>query len=31
VDYLVDADLREAVRAEFEAAGGPLDVPHYFD
>jgi amidohydrolase len=30
-DYLADADLREAVRAEFEAAGGSLDVPHYFD
>jgi amidohydrolase len=31
VDYLADADLREAVHAEFAAAGGPLDVPAYFD
>jgi amidohydrolase len=31
VDYLADADLREAVHAEFAAAGGPLDVPTYFD
>jgi amidohydrolase len=31
VDYLADADLREAVHAEFAAAGGPLDVPSYFD
>jgi hypothetical protein len=31
VDYLADADLRAAVREEFEAAGGPLDVEHYFD
>jgi metal-dependent amidase/aminoacylase/carboxypeptidase family protein len=25
-DYLADADLREAVHAEFEAAGGTVDV-----
>jgi amidohydrolase len=31
VDYLADAELREAVHAEFDAAGGPLDVPAYFD
>jgi metal-dependent amidase/aminoacylase/carboxypeptidase family protein len=31
VDYLADAELREAVHAEFAAAGGPLDVPRYFD
>jgi amidohydrolase len=31
VDYLADPGLREAVYAEFAAAGGPLDVPHYFD
>jgi amidohydrolase len=31
VDYLADAELREAVSAEFAAAGGPLDVPAYFD
>lgn len=31
VDYLADATLREAVHAEFAAAGGPLDVPGYFD
>ena len=31
VDYLTDAGLREAVHKEFAAAGGPLDVPHYFD
>jgi hypothetical protein len=30
-DYLADADLRAAVHTEFTAAGGPLDVPHYFD
>ncbi len=30
VDYLADAALREAVHAEFAAAGGPLDVPSYF-
>ncbi|GAA5126048.1 M20 family metallopeptidase [Pseudonocardia adelaidensis] len=31
VDYLADAALRDAVHAEFAAAGGPLDVPTYFD
>jgi amidohydrolase len=31
VDYLADADLRKAVHAEFAAAGGPLDVPSYFE
>ncbi|WP_219413352.1 M20 family metallopeptidase [Pseudonocardia nigra] len=30
-DYLADADLRAAVHAEFDAAGGPLDVPRFFD
>lgn len=30
-DLLHDAGLREAVAAEFAAAGGPLDVPGYFD
>ena len=30
-DYLADAALREAVHAEFAAAGGPLDVPSFFD
>ncbi|MEU5846004.1 M20 family metallopeptidase [Saccharopolyspora shandongensis] len=30
VDYLADADLRQAARAEFEAAGGALDVATYF-
>jgi hypothetical protein len=31
VDYLADAELRDAVDAEFAEAGGPLDVPTYFD
>jgi amidohydrolase len=31
VDYLADATLRDAVHAEFAAAGGPLDVPTFFD
>jgi amidohydrolase len=31
VDYLADAALRAAVHAEFAAAGGPLDVPTFFD
>jgi amidohydrolase len=31
VDYLADPALREAVHAEFAAAGGPLDVPTFFD
>ncbi|MBB5155833.1 M20 family metallopeptidase [Saccharopolyspora phatthalungensis] len=29
VDYLADADLRDAARAEFEAAGGALDIATY--
>ncbi len=31
LDYLCDADLRRSVHDEFEAAGGALDVAHYFD
>lgn len=31
VDYLADAGLRDAVHAEFAAAGGPLDVPRFVD
>ena len=30
-DYLGDANLRAAVHDEFEAAGGALDVPTFFD
>jgi amidohydrolase len=30
LDFLADASLREAVRADFEAAGGVLDVEEYF-
>ncbi len=30
-DYLGDATLRAAVHEEFEAAGGALDVPAFFD
>lgn len=30
-DYLSDADLRAAVTTDFEAAGGAVDVPTYFD
>ncbi|TDC89616.1 M20 family peptidase [Saccharopolyspora aridisoli] len=30
VDYITDGALRDAVRDEFDAAGGPLDVPNYF-
>ncbi|MEV1290862.1 M20 family metallopeptidase [Pseudonocardia sp. NPDC049635] len=30
-DLLYDAGLREAVAAEFAEAGGPLDVPSFFD
>ncbi|MGW1677394.1 M20 family metallopeptidase [Saccharopolyspora sp. NPDC002376] len=30
VDYLTDDSLRTAVQAEFQSAGGPLDIPHYF-
>lgn len=29
-DYLADAELRDAVHAEFAELGGPLDVPGYF-
>ena len=31
VDYLADPQLRDAVHTEFAAAGGPLDVPAYFN
>jgi metal-dependent amidase/aminoacylase/carboxypeptidase family protein len=31
VDYLADAELRSAVHTEFAEAGGPLDVPAFFD
>ncbi|CAB0931999.1 M20 family metallopeptidase [Corynebacterium diphtheriae] len=31
LDFLTDADLRKAVKDEFEAAGGSIDVEHYFD
>ncbi|WP_372448927.1 M20 family metallopeptidase [Qaidamihabitans albus] len=31
VDYLADPELRTAVHEEFAAAGGPLDVPRFFD
>lgn len=31
VDYLADRQLREAVHAEFEQAGGALDVAEFFD
>lgn len=31
LDYLCDPGLRDAVAAEFAAAGGPIDVPAYFD
>jgi hypothetical protein len=30
LDFLADASLREAVRADFEAAGGVLNVEGYF-
>ena len=30
-DYLCDPDLQAEVRAEFDDAGGAVDVPHYFD
>ena len=30
-DYLSDADLRAAAAADFEAAGGAVDVPSYFE
>ncbi|MEJ5945381.1 M20 family metallopeptidase [Pseudokineococcus basanitobsidens] len=31
LDHLADSDLRAAVHADFAAAGGPVDVPSYFD
>ncbi|WP_460463256.1 M20 family metallopeptidase [Arthrobacter pigmenti] len=31
LDWLCDGKLRAAVREEFEAQGGAVDVPHYFD
>jgi amidohydrolase len=31
LDYLCDPELREAVAREFAEAGGPVDVPSYFD
>ncbi|WP_402469653.1 M20 family metallopeptidase [Isoptericola aurantiacus] len=31
LDYLCDPALQAAVRDEFEAAGGAIDVPRYFD
>lgn len=31
LDYLADDALAQAVRAEFDAAGGPVDVPQYFN
>ncbi|WJY67655.1 M20 family metallopeptidase [Corynebacterium auris] len=31
LDFLTDAALRDAVKAEFEAAGGTTDVAHFFD
>jgi amidohydrolase len=31
LDLLHDAELRRAVVDEFAGAGGPIDVPHYFD
>ncbi|WGW10740.1 M20 family metallopeptidase [Saxibacter everestensis] len=31
LDYLCDEALRNAVHEEFEASGGAIDVPHYFD
>ncbi|GAA4734265.1 M20 family metallopeptidase [Isoptericola chiayiensis] len=31
LDYLCDPALQAAVREEFEAAGGAIDVPRYFD
>ena len=30
-DYLCDAALRGSVASDFEAAGGALDVPTYFE
>lgn len=31
LDFLADDDLAAEVIAEFEAAGGAIDVPHFFD
>ncbi|WP_312182403.1 M20 family metallopeptidase [Arthrobacter sp.] len=31
LDYLCDPELQQAAAAEFAAAGGPVDVPGYFD
>ena len=31
LDFLWDAKLRDAVKADFEAAGGAVDVEHFFD
>ena len=31
LDYLCDPELRAAVAQEFKDAGGPVDVPAYFD
>lgn len=31
LDVLNDPELARSVREEFEAAGGAIDVPHYFD
>lgn len=31
LDYLADDELRTAVHEEFAAAGGPVDVPRFFD
>ena len=31
LDTLHDPQLATAVAAEFEAAGGAIDVPHFFD
>ncbi|WP_172119128.1 amidohydrolase [Actinomyces faecalis] len=31
LDWLSDTDLREAVRADFEASGGVVDVEHFWD
>jgi M20D subfamily non-peptidase family proteinue len=30
LDWLYDADFRRAVRADFEAAGGAVDVEHFW-
>ena len=31
LDWLHDADLRRAVREDFEASGGAVDVEHFWD